>query len=127
MNKLWQLRKLSTNENLNEPQLLPRNWGPIFGLHNFVDRLGDLSWAGKPDMGWFEVGPAPEPETIVHAESMRRKVDEWLKDSAEMVAIDNTNVTREQRAAWMDYRQKLRDALLQPSFPENVQWPTRPE
>lgn len=78
-------------------------------------------------MGWFEVGPAPEPASFSPVESIRRKVEDMLKESAEMVAVDNPNVTREQRSAWMDYRQKLRDALLQPNFPENIQWPTKPE
>lgn len=78
-------------------------------------------------MGWFEVGPAPAKITVSPAEAMRKKVEELLQDSAEMVAVDNANVTREQRTAWIDYRQKLRDALLQPNFPENIQWPARPE
>jgi hypothetical protein len=58
---LWQLKKISTGEALNEPQKLPTNWGPIFGLSGFQDRLGDLSWLGAAysDHGWFVVGEAP--------------------------------------------------------------------
>ena len=33
MSKLWQLKKLSDGSALSEPQPLPENWGPIFGLH----------------------------------------------------------------------------------------------
>jgi len=40
MIKLWQLKNLSTNEALNEPQRLPENWGPIFGMAGIQDRLG---------------------------------------------------------------------------------------
>lgn len=29
--------------------------------------------------------------------------------------------------AWRDYRQALRDISQQPGFPENIQWPTKPE
>jgi hypothetical protein len=29
--------------------------------------------------------------------------------------------------AWRDYRQALRDIPQQPGFPENIQWPTKPE
>ena len=71
MSKLWQLKKLSTGEALNEPQSLPENWGPIFGLHGFLDKLGDLSWLGDAyaDQGWFEVGDAPpDPTTSTPAE-----------------------------------------------------------
>jgi hypothetical protein len=53
--KKWQLKRLSTGEALNEPQDLPDNWKNIFGLKASIDRLGDLTWAGHPDMGWFEV------------------------------------------------------------------------
>ena len=40
----WQLRKLSTNEVLEDASVLPTNWGPIFGLAGVKDQLGDLSW-----------------------------------------------------------------------------------
>ena len=68
--KLWQLKKLSSGESLNEPQLLPENWGPIFGMAGFADRIGDLSWLGEAynDIGWVIVGdapPEPQPETII--------------------------------------------------------------
>ena len=75
--KLWQLKKLSTGEALNEPQLLPENWGPIFGLHGFMDRIGDLSWLGEAyeGQGWVEVGDAPPgPATSTKAEL------EWESD-----------------------------------------------
>lgn len=57
-------------------------------------------------MGWFEVGPAPEPASLSPVESMRRKVEDMLRESTEMVAIDNHNVTREQRAASIEYPPK---------------------
>jgi hypothetical protein len=28
---------------------------------------------------------------------------------------------------WAPYRQALRDVPQQPGFPENIQWPTKPE
>jgi hypothetical protein len=30
-------------------------------------------------------------------------------------------------AEWVAYRQALRDIPQQPGFPENIQWPTKPE
>ena len=60
MSKLWQLKKLSDGSALNEPQPLPENWGPIFGLAGIQDQLADLGWLGEAynDMGWFVVGDA---------------------------------------------------------------------
>jgi hypothetical protein len=57
MSKLWQLKKLSSGEALNEPQRLPENWGPIFGMQGFIDRIGNLSWLGEGynDQGWVQV------------------------------------------------------------------------
>ena len=121
---LWQLKRLSTNEPLNEPQELPDNWKNIFGLHASKDRLGDLSWAGHNDMGWFEIGPAPE---VPLEEKMTKQIEGLLKESEQYVAIDNTSITKGERIAWMEYRQKLKELHLQQGFPEEIFWPARPE
>jgi hypothetical protein len=121
---LWQLKRLSTNEPLNEPQELPDNWKNIFGLHASKDRLGDLSWAGHDDMGWFEIGPAPE---VPLEEKMTKQIEGLLKESEQYVAIDNTSITKGERIAWMEYRQKLKELHLQQGFPEEIFWPARPE
>ena len=121
---LWQLKRLSTNEPLNEPQELPDNWKNIFGLHASKDRLGDLSWAGHEDMGWFEIGPAPE---VPLKEKMTKQIEGLLKESEQYVAIDNTSITKGERIAWMDYRQKLKELYLQLGFPNEIFWPARPE
>jgi len=121
---LWQLKRLSTNEPLNEPQELPDNWKNIFGLHASKDRLGDLSWAGHDDMGWFEIGPAPE---VPLKEKMTKQIEGLLKESEQYVAIDNTSITKGERIAWIDYRQKLKELHLQVGFPNEIFWPARPE
>jgi hypothetical protein len=49
---MWQLKRLSTGEALNEPQDLPDNWKNISSLKGSIDRLNDLlgpvtrTWAG---------------------------------------------------------------------------------
>jgi len=123
---LWQLKKLSTGEALNEPQRLPENWGPIFGMGGVKDRLGDLSWLGDAyaDQGWFEAGE--ETQTPVTAEEVNATVAQLLKDTAWAVAEDNTSMTKEQRIKWLDFRQALRDIPLQVGFPKDVQWPSEP-
>jgi hypothetical protein len=126
--KLWQLKKISTQENLTEPQPLPENWGPIFGLSGFKDKLNNLSWVGMPDKGWFEVEisdkeiEAKEKKLLIDSQ-----VDKFLNDSLYMVAADNVNITKQQRAEWIEYRQKLKEIYLQPDYPLNVYWPKKPE
>jgi hypothetical protein len=124
---LWQLKKLSTGEALNEPQRLPENWGPIFGMGGIKDRLSDLSWLGDAyaDQGWVEVGEeAPVPMT---AADVNETIAYLLKDTAWSVAEDDLTITKGQRADWITYRQALRNIPLQVGFPADITWPTKPE
>jgi len=123
---LWQLKRLSTNEPLNELQELPDNWKNIFGLHASKDRLGDLSWAGHEDMGWFEIGPAPDPATDKGL-LIQQQIQAFLDESADKVSMENSSITKAERIAWMEYRQALKEIHLQLGYPENVFWPVRPE
>jgi hypothetical protein len=123
---LWQLKKLSTNEALNEPQRLPENWGSIFGMGGIKDRLGDLSWLGDAyaDQGWFEVGEETSPPLT--ADEANATIAQRLKDSAWAVAEDDLTITKGQRADWMAFRQALRNIPLQAGFPTDIVWPTEP-
>lgn len=86
--------------------------------------MGDLSWAGHNDIGWFEIGPASEPS---QADKVKTQIEGMLKESEQYVVIDNASITKGERIAWIDYRQKLKELHLQPRFPENIFWPARPE
>ena len=123
--KKWQLKRLSTGEALSEPQDLPDNWKNIFGLKASINRLGDLTWAGHPDMGWFEVD-TPEP-VVDQKKFVDDQIAHFLTTSLPMVAMDNTSMTKAERQAWMDYRQQLQEIPLNPDYPNEVRWPTRPE
>ena len=90
------------------------------------DRLGDLSWLGDAyvDQGWFEVAdPANAPAT---AEEVNATIEQMLINTAWAVAVDNTALTKGQRADWLSFRQALRDIPLQAGFPASVVWPTEP-
>lgn len=127
MQKLWQLKRLSDGEPLSEPQLLPENWGPVFGLANFEYKLGDLAWIGPEheNTGWFVVGEIPEaveatPEEIAweNAKQMLRETD-WTM-------LPDVPITRGQRNAWEDWRRFVREIRSHPDFP-NVAIPPQPE
>jgi hypothetical protein len=123
---LWQLKKLSTNEALNEPQKLPENWGPIFGMGGIKDRLGDLSWLGEAyaDQGWFEAGE--EAVASLTTVEVNATIAQMLKDTAWAVAEDDLTITRGQRADWIAFRQALRNIPLQARFPTEIIWPSAP-
>jgi hypothetical protein len=123
--KKWQLKRLSTGEALNEPQDLPDNWKNISSLKGSIDRLNDLTWAGHPDMGWFEVD-MPDP-VVDQKKFVDDQIAHFLTTSLPMVAMDNTSMTKAERQAWMDYRQQLQEIPLNPDYPNEVRWPTRPE
>lgn len=126
--KLWQLKDTSSGQPLTEPMLLPENWGPILGLHGFKEKLHDLSWVGIPNKGWFEVEvsdkeiDAKEKKILVDSQ-----VEKFLNESLSMVAADNQNITKHERAEWINYRQKLKEIYLQPDYPLDVYWPKKPE
>jgi hypothetical protein len=123
---LWQLKNLQTGETLNEPQKLPENWGPIFGMGGIVDRLGDLSWLGEAyaNQGWVQVGE--ETSVPMTAEEANATIAQMLKNTAWAVAEDDSTITKGQRADWMAFRQALRNIPLQTGFPANIVWPTEP-
>ena len=128
--KKWQLKRLSTGEALNEPQDLPPTWKNITGLTSLAirgetARLNNLSWAGHNDLGWFEIN---EPDPVFDQKKfVDNQVTRLLSESAPMVAIDNTNMTKQKRVEWLDYRRQLQEVYLQSEYPDVVFWPNKPE
>ncbi len=126
---MWQLKKISTNETLNEPQKLPNNWGPIFGMAGVQDRLGDLSWLGEAysDQGWFVVGEAPaDPAQSTAAELAWERAKKLLQES-DWSVLSDVPMTAGDKALWIEYRRALREIRLQSGFPSDIQWPVHPE
>jgi len=129
---LWQLRKISTKENLNDPQPLPENWGPIFGLEGFKSKLGDLSWLGDPnliDTGWFDTGipvPVDGPIGKSKEETVTITVKSLLTES-DWSMLPDVPMTSGKKKEWEDYRRYLREIKYQPGFPDNIVWPHKPE
>jgi hypothetical protein len=121
---MWQLRRLSTNETLSEAGPLPNNWGPIFGLHGFLDKIGDLSWIGPSyvDKGWVEL-TGEEQANLRKAEVMARIESE--KAIANSV-LNNPTITVESKIAWNEYLVALDAVCLCPDFDCDPKFPPRP-
>lgn len=126
--KLWQLKKLSTGEPQNEPQKLPENWGPIFGLNGFEDKLGDLSWLGNDyaDLGWVVVGEEAEAAIASASDLEWERAKQMLRDS-DWSVLPDVPMTAGERDAWIVYRRALREIRLQPGFPNEIVWPAAPQ
>lgn len=130
MVQLWQLKKITNNQPLNEPQPLPENWGPIFGMSGFIERLGDLSWLGPDyaDQGWFVVGEDSNSTTITtqsKSDEVWERSKQLLRDS-DWSVLPDVIMTKADKESWYEYRKALREIKLQPGFPNEVQWPSAP-
>lgn len=131
---LWQLRRLSTNENLSEPQPLPENWGPIFGLAGVKEKLGNLSWLGDPDLadkGWFETS-IPDTGTTDSDAGLTKAEQVWNTAKKQLAASDwsmlpDVPMTAGDKTLWIEYRRALREIRSQDGFPDSVNWPAKPE
>tara|TARA_R110000803_G_C11970445_1_gene319670 strand:- start:1050 stop:1427 length:378 start_codon:yes stop_codon:yes gene_type:complete len=124
---LWQLKKLSTNEALNDAGGLPENWGTIFGLSGLeTTQLNDLSWLGGDyqDMGWFEVeGDLPATTT---PEELAWEIAKQRLEESDWSMLPDVPMTSGEKSQWIEYRRQLREVRLHPDFP-NMAWPVSPE
>lgn len=126
--KLWQLKSIPSGEPLTDPMELPTNWGPIFGMNGFKDKLNNLSWIGMPNKGWFEVEVDDKEIEIKEKKALvDSQIETLLNYSLQMVAADNITMTKNQRAEWIQYRLNLKEIPLQPDYPLDVYWPKKPE
>ncbi len=125
---MWQLKKLSTGETLNEPQKLPENWGPIFGMSGIQDRLGDLSWLGDAyaDQGWFVVGESSADLATSSTAELEWEKAKGLLAASDWSMLSDVPMTAGDKALWIEYRRTLREIRLQTGFPDDIQWPARP-
>lgn len=123
------MKDLKTEQWLTEPQPLPENWGPVFGLANFEDRLSDLSWIGPDhaDTGWFHVGDAPPPpEPATREDLIRQEAWDRLRESDYRMLPDEP-ITAGKRAEWVEHRRELRRIHQTKYFPADFQMPAAPQ
>jgi hypothetical protein len=64
-----------------------------------------------------------ELESIVYSQAIRTQRNKLLKES-DWTQVADAPVDK---AAWATYRQALRDITEQAGFPNNINWPTKPE
>ena len=121
---MWQLRKLSTNEALSEVGPLPINWGSIFGLHGFLDKIGDLSWLGPDyeDKGWVQLTEAEQHDLS------KNRIASTLNSELELAKsyVDSRLITVQQKIMWEDHIVHLTNALNSLALGGLPEVPARP-
>ncbi len=121
---MWQLKRLSTNEALSEAGPLPNNWGPIFGLHGFQEKLGDLSWLGPSyaDKGWVEL--TQEEQEALETAAVTAKVQSLKTETEER--LTTPDLTVELKIALNEYLLALDSVCLCPDFSCDPKFPVKP-
>lgn len=96
----------------------PKNSIP--GNYNNEYRVVDGKAVKKLDE---EILSQKEADTISRYRSLRDK----LLRASDWTQIPDNQLNEEQRQAWIDYRQALRDLPANTTDPFNVTWPTPPD
>jgi hypothetical protein len=122
---MWQLRRLSTKEALSEAGPLPNNWGPIFGLHGFLEKIGDLSWIGPAyaDQGWVKL--TESEEIAITSAKIIAKAEKERADANK--ALGDPSITVGQKIAWNEYLLALDEVCICAEHECHPHFPVRPD
>lgn len=120
---------------------LPHDLSEELLAEHGVYRVHDSPWPAHVDAGLFRIWQANPikkedgrwyinyawaqfTEDVASA-NMRNRRNSMIKDT-DWRAYPDSPGTAEERQAWLDYRQALRDITNQAGFPFNIVWPTIP-
>ena len=67
-----------------------------------------------------------EMNTIIKARNLRADRASALSQ-CDWTQMPDAPLTSEQKQAWLEYRQALRDLPTQTGFPWDISWPTKPQ
>lgn len=98
------------------------------GAPEFHPDILIVSTESEVDLGWTwdgDVFSSPPPFTQT-ADEIREIRNQMLIDS-DWVMVEAQATNSEVPEDWASYRQALRDLPQQAGFPENVEWPIRPD
>lgn len=100
---------------------------PEYPVDGYLYELGTASLVDGVWAAQWEQKDTPGRESAQTMLAKRRRMDrDSLLAKCDWTQIADVPLTEEQKTAWKDYRQALRDVTSQPSFPWRVDWPTEP-
>lgn len=97
-----------------------------------VDRVvgvpdGYISTNGEPQIGWLSSnGELTAPPAASKTWDEVRLAREGLLTQSDWTQMADAPLTSDQKQAWANYRQDLRDLPQDYSDPDSVVWPTKP-
>ena len=91
-----------------------------------IVKYREVNWQIEQYAEAAPVAAVPEP-TSEQQEMQIRAQRNLLLTQCDWTQLPDAPLTAEQKQAWAEYRQALRDVPEQAGFPENVAWPLVPE
>tara|TARA_R110000868_G_scaffold171552_2_gene407237 strand:+ start:268 stop:555 length:288 start_codon:yes stop_codon:yes gene_type:complete len=93
-------------------------------LQGFLEKIGDLSWAGPSyaDQGWVELTDAEQ--TVLRVTEIMARVE--AEKTVANTALSDTFITVADKIAWSEYLLSLDAVCLCPDFDYDPKFPIRP-
>lgn len=105
-------------------------WIPFTASPDDVEQHGRDIYAAALAGEYGPIAPydGPSEEELLE-QQVRAHRDQLLMevDAIVMNPLRWNSMTPQEQQAWADYRQALLDVPQQSGFPENIDWPTKPE
>jgi hypothetical protein len=96
-------------------------------MSGFIDQIGNLSFVGIEDQGWFQVeGDAPVAPPVSTSAELAWEQAKSLLVASDWTVLPDVPLTKGDKVLWQAYRKALREIRLQVGFPSNINWPTKP-
>jgi len=97
-------------------------------MSGFIDQIGDLSFVGIEDQGWFQVeGDAPVAPPVSTPGKLAWQTAKSLLAASDWSMLPDVPLTNGNKQLWQSYRKALREIRLQAGFPDNINWPSKPQ
>lgn len=77
--------------------------------------------------GIIEIPDMPTVDTIEHLKQTRKEIRNQLLAETDWIVTKSLELGEAVPDEWKQYRQALRDIPTQPNFPDDIEWPTKPE
>mgnify|MGYP003654554743 CR=1 FL=1 len=127
--KHWQLIELKTGTVLEGPKELPENWESIFGMRGILDKIGELDWLGSQweGKGWKPIDVEIEVADPLPSGHEEVEIVGKLLAACDYKMLEDYPITVEEKVKWINYRHQLRNIKHQLGFPDDIEWPVKPE
>jgi hypothetical protein len=114
---------LDPNHTVGEQQRLVKDQMPDYTENEILIRI--LPVPANQDFVEYQLEQIVLPDSQLDSDARQMRNHKLQK--SDWTQLTDTGLTTEQRAAWVVYRQALRDVPAQSEYPRNINWPQQPE